>query len=116
MANYLQAKLSDQHQELFVALFISRQNEIIAEEILFKGGVTATIVDTKVIFKAACVHLASAVVVSHNHPSGNLTPSESDRRLTEQLKKAGELLDVQLLDYVIVAEGGYYSFAEEGEL
>lgn len=114
VANYLQTIFADQSQELFVVLFINRQNEIIAEEAMFKGGVSATIVDNKVIFKAACNHLASAVIVAHNHPSGNRTPSEADKKLTQQLRKAGELLDIQVLDHLIITDDGFYSFAEEG--
>ena len=113
VASYLQALLADQPQELFVALFLNRQNEIIAEEILFKGGISATIVDAKVIFKAACNYLASGIILAHNHPSGNLHPSEADRKITTRLKAIGELLDVQVLDHLIVTEKGYFSFADE---
>jgi DNA repair protein RadC len=114
VANYLRTILVDQHQELFAVLFLNRQGEIIAEEILFKGGVAATIVDAKIIFKAACGHLASAVIIAHNHPSNNRTPSEADKKLTQQLKKAGELLDILVLDHLIVTDEGYFSFADEG--
>lgn len=114
VAHYLQTTFADQSQELFVVLFLNRQSEIIAQEVLFKGGVAATIVDSKVIFRAACNHLASAVIVAHNHPSNNNQPSEADKKLTQQLKKAGELLDILVLDHLIITDESYFSFAEEG--
>lgn len=114
VAKYLQTIFTDQNQELFVVLFINRQNEIIAEEVMFKGGVSATIVDSKVIFRAACNHLASAIIVAHNHPSNNRTPSEADKKITQQLKKAGELLDILVLDHLVITADDYFSFASEG--
>lgn len=116
VALYLQTLLADQHQELFVVLFLNRQHVIVAEEIMFKGGVSATIVDAKVIFKAACAHLASSIIVAHSHPSGNLQPSESDKKITQSLVQAGKLLDIQVLDHLIITGEGYFSFADEGML
>jgi DNA repair protein RadC len=70
--------------------------------------------DPKIIFKLALEELASGIVLAHNHPSGNLTPSQSDRDLTKKIKEAGRLLDIQLLDHIIVAGRNYFSFADEG--
>lgn len=114
VAVYLQTIFADQSQEIFVVLFINRQNEIIAEEIMFKGGVSATIVDSKVIFRAACNHLASAIIIGHNHPSNNKIPSIADKKLTAQLKEAGDLLDILVLDHLIITDDDYFSFADEG--
>lgn len=113
VATYFQTMLSDQSQEVFAVLFLNRQNQIIAEEILFKGGVTATIVDARLIFRSACSHLACSIILGHNHPSGSLVPSEADKKITQQIKKAGELLDVIVLDHLIITSQGYFSFADE---
>ena len=114
VAAYLQALLADQSQEVFAVLFLNRRNEVEAEEILFKGGVAVTVVDPKIIFKAACNYLASGIILAHTHPSGNLQPSEADKKLTQYLKKAGELLEIRLLDHLIITDQNYFSFADEG--
>lgn len=114
VAAYLQALLADQSQEVFAVLFLNRRNEIEAEEILFKGGVAATVVDPKVIFKAACNYLASGIVVAHCHPSNNPQPSESDRKITQHLKEVGKMLEIRLLDHLIITDHEYFSFADEG--
>lgn len=116
IARYLQARLADHSQEVFVALFFNRNNELLGEKQIFQGGVSATIIDTKLVYKEAINHLASAIIVAHNHPSGNLRPSQADLNITRQLKAAGELFDIQLLDHLIVSFRGYYSFADEGML
>jgi DNA repair protein RadC len=78
---------------------------------------TSTVVDIRIIFKRALEVAGTArLVLAHNHPSGNLSPSEADRVLTQRIKDAGKLLDINLLDHVILAENGYYSFADEGIL
>ncbi len=116
IARYLQARLSDHSQEVFIALFFNRNNELLGEKQIFQGGVSATIIDSKLVYKEAINHLASAIIVAHNHPSGNLRPSQADLNITRQLKAAGELFDIQLLDHLIVSFRGYYSFADEGML
>jgi DNA repair protein RadC len=80
------------------------------------GKTDATLVDIKIIAKLALSYLASAIVVSHNHPSGNLTPSAADNQLTERIKGALNLLDIQLLDHIIIANDNYFSYADEGKL
>jgi DNA repair protein RadC len=116
VAQYLQARLADHSQEVFIALFFNRNNELLGEKQIFQGGVSATIIDAKLVYKEAINHLASAIIVAHNHPSGNLRPSQADLNITRQLKAAGELFDIQLLDHLIVSFRGYYSFADEGIL
>lgn len=114
VAKYLQSKISDFSQEVFYVMFFNRNNELIGEEQLFVGGVSSTIIDTKVVYRSALEYNASAIIVSHNHPSGNLRPSMADLNITKQLKAAGEFLDIQVLDHIIVSYRGYYSFADEG--
>ena len=81
-----------------------------------KGGVTGTVVDPKVVFKIALEHMASGIILCHNHPSGSLTPSDADLSLTKKLCEAGRLLDIQVLDHLIVAGERYFSFADEGKI
>ena len=81
-----------------------------------KGGVSGTVVDSKVIFKYALEHLASSIVLCHNHPSGNLKPSGADIKLTKNLKEAGRIMDIVVLDHLIIGEKSYYSFGDEGML
>ena len=93
---------------------INRANRVIKKYQISQGGVAGTVADPKIIFKMALQELASGIVLAHNHPSGNLTPSQSDIDLTKKLKEAGKFLEVQLLDHVIVAGQKYFSFADEG--
>lgn len=113
---YLQPRYAHEQQEIFSVLFLSRNNELIAEERLFAGGVSAVIVDPKVIFKKAINYLCSAIILTHNHPSGNTQPSQADKNITQQIKAASKLLDITVLDHVIVTHRGYYSFADDGQL
>jgi DNA repair protein RadC len=107
--------LDKQHEEFWV-LLLSRANEVIRPVQISAGGVSGTVADPRLIFKAALEHLASGVVLFHNHPSGNLTPSQPDRDLTRKLKEAGKLLDIPVLDHLIVSDRTYLSFADEGIL
>jgi DNA repair protein RadC len=101
------------HEEFWV-LFLNKANRVIKKKRVGEGGVSGTVADPKIIFKLALEELASGIVVSHNHPSGNLIPSQSDRDLTKRLKEAGKLLEIQLLDHIIVAGQKYFSFADDG--
>lgn len=102
-------------QEQFFVLFMDRQNKIIGYSEISKGGVAGTVVDPKIISALASKSLASAVIVAHNHPSGNLKPSNEDIAMTKKLKEAMKLIDVQLLDSVILTpDGNYFSFTDEG--
>ena len=89
---------------------------IIGRHEISKGGVSGTIADSKIIFKLAIENLASAIILCHNHPSGNLNPSETDIRTTDKLKNAGQIMDIPVLDHIIIADVGYYSLADEGLL
>jgi len=106
--------LCDLNHEEFWVLYLNRANEVIGKENVSKGGISGTIVDPKVVFKAAVQFLASAIVLAHNHPSGQLKPSQADHQLTKKLKDAGIALDIPVLDHLIIGDGNYYSFADEG--
>ncbi|MCB0853191.1 MAG: DNA repair protein RadC [Bacteroidetes bacterium] len=116
VAEYIKSKYSDHLQEIFTVIFLNRNNEIIAEEQLFTGGVSATIIDPRIVFRKAVQYLASSIILAHNHPSGNLQPSSADKDITAKLRDAGKLLDINVLDHLIISYRGYFSFADEGVL
>lgn len=111
---YIRGDLLDQLHEEFWIILLKRNNEIIGKEAISKGGVAGTIVDAKILFKKALSHLASSIILVHNHPSGNLEPSKADLALTRKLKEAGKTLDIQVVDHLIIAGKRYMSFADEG--
>lgn len=102
-----------QHEEFWL-IFLNRANKVIQKEQLSRGGVAGTIVDAKLVFKRALEVQASGIILAHNHPSGNLRPSQQDIEITNQLKQGAKLLDMSILDHIIVAENQYFSFADEG--
>jgi len=110
----VKGELMDLSHEEFWVLLLNRANFVIRKKKVSEGGVSGTVADPKIIFKLALDELASGVIVVHNHPSGNLTASQSDIELTRKLREAGRFLEVQLLDHLIVAGQKYYSFADEG--
>lgn len=112
----MSAILSDLPHEEFWAIYLNRRNELIKKVFISKGGVAGTVADTKIIFKHALELLASAIILFHNHPSGNLKPSEADIQLTKKLKETGNIMDVLVVDHIIVGEKNYFSFADEGTL
>ncbi len=112
----LRGDLMDLTREEFWVLLLNRAHRVIKKKRVSEGGVSGTVADPKIIYKLALEELASGIIVAHNHPSGNLTASQSDIDLTRKLKEAGKVMDVQLLDHLIVAGKNYYSFADEGLL
>lgn len=102
--------------EEFNIILLNRANKVLGISPISKGGLSGTFVDPKVIFSTALKANASAIILSHNHPSGNLKASESDIKLTKKLKEGSNLLDITILDHMIVTSEGYYSFADEGIL
>jgi DNA repair protein RadC len=110
----LRGDLMDLPHEEFWVLLLNRAHRVIKKKRVSEGGVSGTVADPKIIYKMALEELASGVIVAHNHPSGNLTASQSDIDLTKKLKEAGKFLEVQLLDHLIIAGSKYYSFADEG--
>ncbi|MFN0049575.1 MAG: DNA repair protein RadC [Cytophagales bacterium] len=105
--------LSDLPFEEFWIIFLNRSNLVIAKEMLGRGGIAGVMVDKRLVFKQALQYLCSSVILVHNHPSGNLQPSREDVSITTQIRDAGELLDIKLLDHVIFTDYGFYSFAED---
>jgi DNA repair protein RadC len=101
------------HEEFWV-LLLNRANQVIKKVQISSGGVTGTVVDAKIIFKQALEHLACGIILAHNHPSGNLQASEQDIQLTQKIKAAGILMDIQLLDHLIITNNHFLSFVEEG--
>ena len=110
----LQLKLEDLPHEEFWVMLLNRANKVIDTKLVGRGGVSSTVVDSKVIFSFALESLASGIILSHNHPSGNLKPSNSDIRLTKKLVDAGKIMEVPILDHIIVGDNDYFSFADEG--
>ncbi len=100
--------------EEFWVIYLSRSLKVIKKEKISEGGVASTIVDVKKIFKVAIDVLASSIALCHNHPSGNLTPSSQDIKLTRNIIKAGKMLDIEVIDHIIITEDNYYSFADNG--
>ncbi len=105
--------LSYLEQEEFWVLYLNIQNHVLLKNCLSKGGISDTMVDVRLLFKNAVRLGATALIVAHNHPSGELNPSKSDLKLTAKIKKVGENLDIKLLDHLIISEKGYFSFADE---
>jgi len=101
------------HEEFWV-LFLNNSNKIISKVQLSKGGITATVVDTRLVFHYAFETKATSLILCHNHPSGSLIPSEADKQITKKIKLAGDSLDVKVLDHIIITETKYYSFVDEG--
>ncbi len=104
-----------QHEEFWIIL-LNRSNAVIKKVFISSGGIAGTVADPKLIYKHALEHLASAIILVHNHPSGNLKPSEADISLTRKLKQAGSFLEIPVLDHLIFTDHGYYSFADEDKL
>lgn len=111
--NLMKSNLLDLKVEEFWIILLNRANVVIKKTLISTGGVSGTLVDAKIIFYKALEELASAVILVHNHPSGNLQPSQADKTLTSKIKKAGEVLEIQVLDHIIFTNEGYYSFADE---
>jgi DNA repair protein RadC len=116
VALYLQAQLQYKKHEVFAVVFLNRANKINHFEVISEGGITGTVADPRIILKKALEHDAVSLVLSHNHPSGNLKPSRQDQELTNKIKEASNYFDIKVLDHIIVSEEGYYSFADEGIL
>ncbi len=112
----LQKRLSDLPHEEFWVLILNRANQVIKEENLSKGGISGTVVDIRLICKAAIENNASGIVIAHNHPSGQLTPSQQDKSITNKLKEALKTFEIPLLDHLIIGDQKYLSFADEGLL
>ncbi len=103
------------HEEFWI-LYLNNSNKVTYKGQLSKGGMTATIVDTRLVYKMAIEQNATGIILVHNHPSGALKPSEADIQMTKKIKQAGATLEIQVLDHLIITETGYFSFIDEGIL
>lgn len=101
------------HEEFWV-IFLDNSNKIISKAQLSKGGITGTVVDIRLILNLALEKRATGLILCHNHPSGNLNPSDADKQITNKIKIGGEIVDVKILDHIIITETKYYSFVDEG--
>ncbi|MDA9261950.1 DNA repair protein RadC [Flavobacteriales bacterium] len=111
---YIKPTLEDLPHEEFWIILLSRSNNIIDKQLIGRGGISETSVDIKLIFKKALESLASGIILTHNHPSGNLKPSQSDISLTKKVIEASNIFDIKVLDHLIIGDGNYFSFADEG--
>ncbi len=112
----MQPVLGELGHEEFWVLYLSNSNKVISKQNISKGGITGTVVDSRIVFKHALEQLATSIVLCHNHPSGNLNPSDADIRLTKKIKEAGTVMDIKVLDHLIITEKEYYSFMDKGIL
>ncbi|MCU0377399.1 MAG: DNA repair protein RadC [Bacteroidales bacterium] len=114
--NIFSPLMEDLPHEEFWILFLNRANRVTGRMKISQGGVSGTVTDVRIVMKKAIETLASGLVICHNHPSGNNSPSDSDIRITRKIKEAGALMDIQLLDHLIITGRDYYSFADNGAL
>lgn len=112
----LKLHLADLRTEEFWAVFLNQSNKVIHLAQLTQGGINQSIVDIRIVFKIALEHFATGIIISHNHPSGNLKPSAEDINITKKIQEAGNLMNIQLLDHLIITQNTYLSFADEGIL
>ena len=112
----LYSAIGDKPYEEFWIILLNKANRVIRKCSISEGGISGTVVDPKKVFKVALDNHASSIILGHNHPSGNLQPSEADHKITRKLKEAGMMLEVAVLDHLIIGDDRYYSFADEGVL
>ena len=112
----LKVFLSELRHEEFWVLFLNQSNKIIHKSCLSQGGIAQAVVDIRLLFRSALEHVATSIIVAHNHPSGSLKPSAEDIKITKEIKEAGNLLKIQLLDHLILSQKSYFSFADENML
>ena len=108
--------MGEHHYEQFWMLLLNRNNRLLRKVMISEGGISGTVVDPKKIFNIVLEFHASSIIIGHNHPSGNVEPSEADKKLTLKVRDAGLLLDISVLDHIIVGDDSYYSFADQGEM
>lgn len=108
--------LSDLRTEEFWAIFLNQSNRVIHFAQLTQGGISQSIVDVRILFKTALDHFSTGIIIAHNHPSGNLKPSREDIEITQKIKEAGKILNIQLLDHLIITQNSYFSFSDDGLL
>ena len=104
------------NKEAFVGFYLDSQSKVISREIISIGILNSVIVHPREIFRTAIIRNANAIIVAHNHPSGNLEPSAEDIEITKKLRQSGDIIGIKLFDHVIVSNAGYYSFSDRGKL
>ncbi len=114
--DHMQPIIGELPHEEFWILYLNNSNEILLKQQLSKGGITGTLVDIRLVLKKALELNSVAIILTHNHPSGALKPSEADQKLTQKLKKAAQSIDIKVLDHLIITEKAYFSFADENLL
>ena len=105
-----------EYSELFFVMFLDRSHQVFAYKLLSSGGMTGTVVDSRLLFQTALLCHATEIILLHNHPSGSIQPSDADKFLTRKIADAGNLLEIKILDHIILITDGYYSFSDEGFL
>jgi DNA repair protein RadC len=106
--------LQDLNHEVFCVVYLNQASRVIRHEVVSSGGLTGTVADIRMILKQALLYNANRIILAHNHPSGNLTPSTADKQLTLKIKEAAELMDIKLLDHIIIAGSSFLSMSDEG--
>ena len=113
--DYMADKACLDHEEFWV-IYLNTAKRVITRAKISQGGVAATVVDVKIVFRHAIDNLASAMILVHNHPSGSLRPSAQDDNLTDKIKKAAKVMDVSVVDHIIITSKGFYSYSDEGRI
>lgn len=116
IAEFIRTSMKDYTYEVFGVVYLNRSNKVNHFEIISSGGISGTVVDTRIILKKAIEHGATSIVLCHNHPSGNIKPSKADEELTKKIKEAAKYHDIEVIDHIIVSEEGYFSFSDDGIL
>lgn len=114
--DYISPQMDGLRHEEFYVLLLNQSNRPVSLQPVSSGGITGTVVDVRIVFRMALEAHATAMILCHNHPSGNLSPSDADSALTRKLKEAGQLFDIPVTDHIIIHENKYFSFADEGLL
>ena len=114
--NVIQPQIGDLPHEEFWVLYLNNHNKMMRSVCISKGGITGTVVDIRQIFNIALREQATSIILAHNHPSGNIKPSQADLNLTKKIAEAGKVLDIAVLDHLIITEKAYYSFRDEGDI
>ncbi len=112
--SYFQPLVGDLNHEEFWMVFLNQRNKIIKRERISMGGIAGTVIDVRLIMKMAVMQLSTGIIFCHNHPSGEVDPSNKDIQITRKLSEAGKVLDIRVLDHIIIAGENYFSFADEG--
>ncbi len=114
--DFLSLEMCDLQHEEFWIVYLDRSNKIIDKTRISQGGISGTVIDVRIILKQALDKLASSIILAHNHPSGNISPSQADTEITRKISNAAKLLDISVLDHLIISKHQFYSFADEGLL